>query len=66
MKLVDDLTPEERQFVNDEAWKYAAYSVDDVSMTGLLEQVTATFDAVPSYAERFKDGREQFSECVNE
>lgn len=57
-------TSEEEQFLRDMGnddgfWGYPAYS-SPVSSSDLLQKVTEQFNAVPSYVERFKDGREQF------
>jgi hypothetical protein len=57
-----DLTPEEQQFLDDMGnddsfWRYPAYS-SPVSTSDLLQKVTEQFNAVPSYVERFRDGRE--------
>jgi hypothetical protein len=59
--LSTELTPEEQQYINDEAWKYAAYS-STINVSDLLAKVTQQFERTPSYVERFKDGREQFDE----
>jgi hypothetical protein len=53
------LTPEERQFINDEPWKYSAYS-SPINASDLLAKVMYQFEQVPSYVQRFQDGRDQF------
>jgi hypothetical protein len=57
------LTPEEEQVIqdlgNDDGfWRYPAYSTS-VSLSDLVQKLTEQFNAVPSYVERFKDGREE-------
>ena len=54
------LTDEEEQIVRDEPYLYDAYSTP-VSLSGLLDKVTEAFEQVPSYVQRFQDGREEFS-----
>lgn len=45
------LTSEEEQFINDEPWKYAAYS-SPVTASELLTKVQHNFSLVPSYVEQ--------------
>jgi hypothetical protein len=61
-KTASDLTVEEQQFLDDMGnddgfWRYPAYS-SPVSASDLLQKVKEQFESVPSYVERFKDGRE--------
>ena len=64
-------TSEEEQFIRDMGnddgfWRYPAYS-SEVSPSELLQKVTAQFDAVPSYVQRFADAkRNQSTEYVSE
>lgn len=58
-----ELTLEEQQVLDDMGnddglWRYPAYSTP-VSLSALLQKLTDQFNAIPSYVERFKDGREE-------